>query len=92
MGIEKHVLDEVERQLDYYVDAYRKVHDIDIRIASLSEQMAELTAERVDAEKLRDAASETVNSLLADIPEEDESTVAKVVEKRLAPLVGLMVL
>ena len=92
MGVEEHVLDEVGRQLDYYVDAYRKVHDIDIRLASLSEKMAELTAERLDAERLRDAAIDNVNDLLGSIPEDDEQAVGRFIEERLAPLVGLMVL
>lgn len=92
MSIEQHVLDEVGRQLDYYVDAYRKVHDIDLKLAELSERMASLSAERAEAEMLRDEAAGSVNALVADVPEDDEGDVVAIVNERLAPLVGLIVL
>lgn len=89
--MEKHVRDEVGRQLDYYVDSYRKVHEIDVKIAVLSEEIGVLSAERMDAEKLRDQAVGAVNSLVESIPEEDEAEVRELVNEKLSPLVGLMV-
>ena len=92
MAIEEHVLNEVGKQLDYYVDAYRKVHDIDLRLAEEYEIVAELNAERSEAEMLRDAASDAVNSIIENIAVEDEGEVRSLVSEKLSPLIGLMVL
>ena len=89
--MEQHVKDEISKQLDYYVDAYRKVHDLDLAIARISEELGALSAERLEAEKLRDLASETVEALIKDIPEVDEPVVKSLVNDRLSSLVGLMV-
>ena len=90
--MEEHVIEEVGKQLDYYVDAYRKVHDLDLRIASLSEEMGVLTVERADAEKLRDQAADAVNVLVENVSDEDEEKVRNLVNEKLSPLIGLMVL
>lgn len=92
MAIEQHVLDEVGRQLDYYVDAYRKVHDLDVQMAGLTERIEALSQERMEAERLRDMASEQVNELVGNIPEEDEPIIKALTEEKLSSLIGLMVL
>ena len=90
--VEQHVLDEIGRQLDYYVDAYRKVRDFDLKLAELSEQIAVINEERQEAERLRDVAAAEVAKLAEGVPDEDARQVEELVNERLAPLIGLMVL
>lgn len=92
MALEEHVKAEIGRQLDYYVDAYRKVHDLDLRMASLAEQMEAVRDERVEAVRLMDAAQESIDSLTEDIPEDDEDEVRSLTEEHLKPLIGIMVM
>lgn len=90
--MEQHVKDEIAKQLDYYVDAYRKVRDLDMRLAQLSEEMSAIGAERGEAEVLRNHAQEALDAITVDLPEEDEAEVKSLVSEHLQPLIGLMVL
>lgn len=89
--MEQHVKDEIGRQLDYYADAYGKVRELDLRLASLSEEMGALSAERSAAERMRDEAADAVNAIVADVHEEDEDEVRALVDEHLSCLVGLLV-
>ena len=91
LAIEKHVLEEVGRQLDYYVDAYRKVRDADLKLSALSVEMDSVQDERAEAERLRDGAQAQIDSLLDGVPEDDREEVMKVVDVHLAPLVRYIV-
>ena len=90
--IEGHVLDELRRQVGFFVDARRSAERLSSRASELREQLAEVEDELKEQIALQEQASEIANGLVADIEDdEDVEEVRKLFEEEMAPLLGLMV-
>lgn len=90
--IEGHVLDELRRQVGFFVDARRSAERLSFRASELREQLAEVEDELKEQIALQEQASEIANGLVADIEDdEDVEEVRKLFEEEMAPLLGLMV-
>ena len=90
--IERHVAEEMSRQLDYYVDAYRRYDSLSRKSAALSEQLASVESELFEAERMREHAAEAFNGLISDISEEEDiKAVESLVSSKLGGIVDSMV-
>lgn len=90
--IEPHVAEEMSRQLDYYVDAYRRYDSISRRTAAMSEQLAALESDLFEAERMREHAADAFNGLISDITDDDDvAAVEAMVSSKLGGIVDSMV-
>ena len=90
--IEGHVLDELRRQVGFFVDARRSAERLSAKASELREQLAEVEDELKSQIALQEQASEIANNLVADIEDEDDvEEVRKLFEEEMSPLLGLMV-
>ena len=90
--MEQHVLDEVGRQVDYYVDAYREIERLGGELAELLEQVDDVRGRIAAQEELRDHAEEALNALVADIDDDESvSQVRDAIYGKMSGLVGTMV-
>ena len=90
--MEQHVLDEVRRQADYYVDAYREIERLSGELSELLAQADDVRDRIAKQEQLRDHAEESLNALVADV--DDDESVAQVkaaIRKSVSALIGTMV-
>ena len=89
--MEKHVREELAKQMDNYVDAFRTVDRLEADIAAHAATISALEQEKAQAEKLRDHASEAVRQISEALPEEDESEAKAVIVEKMSGIIGTMV-
>lgn len=87
--LEKHMRDEISRQMDSYAEAYRKVDSCERRIAALLIEVDALKAEQTDAARLMEIAEGSVNALIEDIDDDAErSEVLDIVSSALSGVIA----
>lgn len=90
--LERHVIDEIKRQVDYYVDAYKEVERLNGELASLLEKVDDVRSNIAAQEKMMSESEGAVNALISDIDDDDSiMQVRNAVKDSLSELVSTMV-
>lgn len=90
--VESHVLDELRRQVGFFVDARVSAERLIAKAADLREQLAEVEDELKEQVALQEQASEIANRLVEDIDSDDDvDEVRKIFEEEMSPLLGMLV-
>ena len=91
--LEKHVHDEIVRQVGCYADAMRVADECSRKMSALLMEIDSLKSERMDAERLCDIAEGNINGLIENIDDDEgRAEVMKIISDGMASaIVGGMV-
>ena len=90
--LEQHVIDEIKRQVDYYVDAYKEVERLSGELTVLLERVDDIRSNIAAQEKMMSESDGAINALISDIDDDDSiMQVRNAVRDSLSELVSTMV-